>query len=444
MVDQAEYEKRLQNISNQARDGNPEAQYDLAILCSRHNIDLSLDWMKRSIEGGHVGAIYTLGAWYIQGTLIEVDLEKGHQMLKHASDLKFSDATLMRAALIVNGIGVKASWPEALELVLESAEGGYSRAVSQLAFLCLMEGGKKARDEGNKLLQAAAEGSDMIAMYTYAKQVLESTAYDKPKDRAVVLMALAAKAGHPFAKNHPAIRGVAIPEQTPEASDISGEINWTAVREVLSKPPIPPTPKAKILRKDPYIATFPGFCTEDETDYVVAMAARHVTPSQVVDPISGKHIEDPYRTSSDMRFWHTFQDLVIFCINLRIAKATGEPLSHQEMLGVLRYEPGQQYKPHGDYLLPDMQGRNPEVDRSGQRIKTFLIYLNDDYIGGETEFVNIDLKARGAKGEGLVFHNVASDGVPDPKTIHAGRPVTGGVKWLTTMWIRDREYRFRD
>ncbi|MCH8172886.1 MAG: 2OG-Fe(II) oxygenase [Proteobacteria bacterium] len=263
-------------------------------------------------------------------------------------------------------------------------------------------------------------------------------------DRAVVLMALAAKAGHPFAKNHPAIRGVPIPEEMPEASDLSGKINWSAVREVLSKPPIPPTPKAKVLCKDPYIATFPVFLTEDEADYVVAMSARHVTPSQVMDPISGKQIEDPYRSSSDMRFWHTFQDLVIFCINLRIAKATGEPLSHQEMLGVLRYEPGQQYKPHGDYLLPDMQGRNPEVDRSGQRIKTFLIYLNDDYVGGETEFVNIDLKARGAKGEGLVFHNVASDGVPDPKTIHAGRPVTGGVKWLTTMWIRDREYRFRD
>jgi hypothetical protein len=444
MGDQAEFEKRFQNVINQAREGNPEAQYTLGIFYSNRDIDVSLKWMNRSIEGGHVGAIYTLGAWYIQGTLIEEDLEKGHQMLKHASDLKFSDAALMRAALIANGIGVKASWPEALELVLESAEGGYSRAISQLAFLCWMEGSKKAREEESKLLQAAAEAGDMIAMYTYAKRVLESGAGDKPKAGAVVLMALAAKAGHPFAENHPAIQGVPIPEEMPQASDIFEEINWTTVREVLARPPIPPTPKAKVLRKDPYIATFPGFCTEDETDYVVAMSARHVSPSQIMDPISGKQIEDPYRSSSDMRFWHTFQDLVIFCINLRIAKATGEPLSHQEMLGVLRYEPGQQYKPHGDYLLPDMQGRNPEVDRSGQRIKTFLIYLNDDYIGGETEFVNIDIRARGAKGEGLVFYNVSDDGTPNPKTIHAGRPVTGGVKWLTTMWIRDREYRFRD
>ena len=444
MVDQAEYEKRLQNVINQAREGNPEAQYALAVLYSRQNIDLSLDWMNRSIEGGHVGAIYTLGAWYIQGTLIGPDLERGHQMLKHASDLKFPDAALMRAALIANGIGVKASWPEALELVLESAEGGYSRAISQLAFLCRMAGGKKARDEGSKLLQAAAEGSDMIAMYTHAKQVLESGADDKLKAKAVALMALAAKAGHPFAETHPAIQGVPIPEEMPGASDIFEEINWTAVREVLARPPISPAPKAKVLCQDPYIATFPGFLTEDEADYVVTMASRHVTPSQVMDPISGKQIEDPYRSSSDMRFWHTFQDLVIYCINLRIAEVTGEPLSHQEMLGVLRYEPGQQYKPHGDFLLPDMQGRNPEVDRSGQRIKTFLVYLNDDFVGGETEFVNIGIRTRGAKGEGLVFHNVSDDGIPNPKTIHAGRPVTGGVKWLSSMWIRDREYRFRD
>ena len=444
MVDQAQYVQRLQNVMNQARDGNLEAQYALGVFYSSRDIDVSLKWMNRAIEAGHVGAIYTLGAWYIQGVLIKPDLEKGHQMLKHASDLKFPDAPLMRAALIVNGIGVTASWPEALELVLESAEGGYSRAISQLAFLCLMEGGKKARDEGSKPLQAAAEASDMIAMYSYSKRVLESAADDKFKARAVVLMALAAKAGHPFSKSHPAVQGVPVPEEMPEASNIFEEINWTAVRKVLAKPPIPPIPKPNVMCEDPYIATFPGFVTKDEADYMVAMAARHVTPSQIMDPVSGKLIEDPYRSSSDMRFWHSFQDLVIYCINLRIVQATGEPMSHQEMLGVLRYEPGQQYKPHGDFLLPDMQGRNPEVDRSGQRIKTFLIYLNDDYIGGETEFVNIDLRARGAKGEGLVFHNVASDGVPDPKTIHAGRPVTGGVKWLSTMWIRDREYRFHD
>jgi len=284
----------------------------------------------------------------------------------------------------------------------------------------------------------------MVAMYTYARRVLESTAADNIKTSAVVMMAMAAKAGHPFAASHPAVQGVSIPDEKPQATGMFDEINWAVVRAVLTEPPVPEAPKPNILSQDPYIATFSGFVTEDEADYVVAMASRHVTPSQVMDPISGKQIEDPYRSSSDMRFWHTFQDLVIFCINLRISKITGEPMSHQEMLGVLRYEPGQQYKPHGDYLLPDMQGRNPEVDRSGQRIKTFLIYLNDNYVGGETEFVNIDLRARGAKGEGLVFHNVSDDGIPNPKTIHAGRPVTGGVKWLTTMWIRDREYRYRD
>jgi len=443
MVDQAEYDKRLQNVVNHAREGNAEAQYALAVIYSRNNIDLSLQWMNRSIKGGNVGAIFTLGAWYIQGTLIDVDLERGHKMLKHAAALKFPDAVLMRAALIANGLGVKADWQEALNLILESSRGGYSRAISQLAFLCRMEGSETALNEGKKLMQAAAEGGDMIALYTYAKGVLEGNSDDKLKAKAVELMAMAAKIGHPFAMTHPAIRGVAIPEQFPKPSKVFDEISWTTVRETLTKAPVPSAPQPNILSNDPYIATFPGFLSKDEADYVVAMAARHVVPSQIMDPVSGKEITDPYRSSSDMRFWHTFQDLVIYSINKRISNITGEAMNHQEMLGVLRYEPGQQYKPHGDFILPDIQGRNPEVDRSGQRIKTFLIYLNDDFIGGETEFFDIKIKAKGAKGEGLVFHNVDKDGNPDLRTIHAGCPVTDGIKWLSTIWIRDREYRFR-
>ena len=445
MVDQQEYERRLANVVQQAQAGNPEAQYALAILYSQRNIEQSLDWMTKSIEGGHVGAIYTLGAWYIQGTLIAPDYEKGHRLLKQASDLNFADADLMRAALIANGIGVEADWQEALELVLEKAEGGNPRALSQLAFLCFMVDDAKARAEAQNLLQAAAGAFDPIAIYRHGLEVLASTAGPEEKARAKSLLALAAKTGtHPLLQNHPAIAGVQAPEALPEPTGVFDAINWTTVREVLHEVPVPNTPAPNVLYENPYIATYPGFLTPDEADYVVAMAGRHVTPSQVMDPISGKQIADPYRSSSDMRFWHTFQDLVIYAINCRISRATGEPMSHQEMLGVLRYEPGQQYKPHGDYLLPDMQGRNPEVDRSGQRIKTFLVYLNDSFEGGETEFINIGLKAKGARGEGLVYHNVDVKGVPDPKTIHAGLPVKNGIKWLSTMWIRDRKYRYHD
>ena len=61
---------------------------------------------------------------------------------------------------------------------------------------------------------------------------------------------------------------------------------------------------------------------------MVASAARHLTPSQVIDPITGEQIKHDYRTSSDMRFWHAFQDLVIYCFLLRISQATGLPITN--------------------------------------------------------------------------------------------------------------------
>jgi len=75
-----------------------------------------------------------------------------------------------------------------------------------------------------------------------------------------------------------------------------------------------------------------------------------------------------------------------------------------------------------------------------ERVKTFLIYLSEGYEGGETEFIKLGLKLKGNKGDGAMFINVDSDGGPNRLTLHAGRPVTKGVKWLSTLWIRDRDY----
>ncbi len=100
----------------------------------------------------------------------------------------------------------------------------------------------------------------------------------------------------------------------------------------------------------------------------------------------------------------------------------GEPLQ------VLRYAPGQEYRPHFD-----------AIDRAdNQRVLTFLVYLNDGYEGGETRFLHSGLTVKGKKGDGLLFRNAGQDGRPDPNSQHAGLPVTSGEKFLASRWIRQR------
>jgi hypothetical protein len=79
-----------------------------------------------------------------------------------------------------------------------------------------------------------------------------------------------------------------------------------------------------------------------------------------------------------------------------------------------------------------------EIAQRGQRIVTFLVYLNDGYAGGETEFPRLDIKHKGRAGEGLSFSNALADGRSDLRTLHAGRPPTRGDKWIVSQFVRDR------
>ena len=93
-----------------------------------------------------------------------------------------------------------------------------------------------------------------------------------------------------------------------------------------------------------------------------------------------------------------------------------------------RYAPGQQYRPHLDTL--------PNADN--QRIRTAILYLNANYQGGETAFPLLGFTVAPCVGDLLVFDNVDASGLPDPRSRHAGLPVTGGTKWVATRWIRAR------
>ncbi|MEE8294425.1 MAG: 2OG-Fe(II) oxygenase [Sphingomonadales bacterium] len=443
MVDPKEYQRRLQNIIQQAKGGNTDAQYALAVITSRQNIENSLGWMQKAIDGGHAGAVYTLGAWHIQGTLIDQDFDKGRALLGKASAMNFDDADMMLAALNANGVGVTRDWQAGLAIVIKKAREGSARALCQLAFLCFMK--SDAGEVGETLLQAAAERFDMLALFAYAKRVLDKKDTGPEAEKAKMFMAVAAQRGkHPGALIFPGVEGFSVPEVLPEPTFEPADLDWALIESYFPTPPLPENLSSNMLRESPHIEVFPGFFTFEETDYLIGMSVRHLNPSQVVDPITGKFIQDEYRSSSDMRFWPTLQDLVVYSILERISVASGEPIKNQEMLGILKYEPGQEYKPHGDFLTPDFSGKNPEVERSGQRKKTFLVNLNEEFTGGETEFVNIGLKTRGKKGDGLMFINVTEANEPNTLTIHAGRPIIEGIKWLSTMWIREKEYKSHD
>jgi prolyl 4-hydroxylase len=174
---------------------------------------------------------------------------------------------------------------------------------------------------------------------------------------------------------------------------------------------------------------FPGLFSPTECDLVLAAADRRYQPSTIISA-DGREVAHPLRSSEGAPLHWLIEDPAIYALNRRLAKVSGTCYEQAEPLLILRYQPGQEYRPHLD-ALPGL---------ANQRIMTALVYLNDSYLGGETQFTRLGLKVKGRKGDVLVFRNTQADGSPDPISEHAGLPVASGIKYLASRWIRATDH----
>jgi prolyl 4-hydroxylase len=192
------------------------------------------------------------------------------------------------------------------------------------------------------------------------------------------------------------------------------------------------TPEPRPLSDRPLVSACHAFATRDEFEYIGALGSPFLQPSSVVDPATGRVVPHPIRTSDGAVFGVHIEDLVVSAINRRIAAMTGTDYRQGEPLQMLRYQRGAEYRAHMDALASE----------PNQRILTVLLYLNQGYQGGETQFPRTGLSFRGNTGDALIFRNVTADGRPDQMALHVGAPVTGGTKLIATRWIRQQAFHF--
>ena len=184
----------------------------------------------------------------------------------------------------------------------------------------------------------------------------------------------------------------------------------------------------------PRIAVIEGCASHAECDWLIARARPELLPARVYDPLRGGSAVSLTRTNSSVGFDVAQSDIVFALLRARIEAIAG--VSYLEMSAVLHYLPGQEFKPHFDFLDPDKPGYTDDIQKRGQRVATFLVYLNEDYEGGETDFPRLGWRYKGRKGDALLFWNINPAGEMDQKTFHAGLPTTTGEKWLFSQWLR--------
>ncbi len=120
---------------------------------------------------------------------------------------------------------------------------------------------------------------------------------------------------------------------------------------------------------------------------------------------------------------------------------TGISLENQEMLQVVKYEPGGKFNPHFDACnIDDPEYKNRINHGSGQRIATFLVYLNDEFDGGETDFVDVGHKCIPKQGKAVLFWDTDEREEIIPLSRHMGCEVRGGNKWICTKWVHHKKW----
>ena len=103
--------------------------------------------------------------------------------------------------------------------------------------------------------------------------------------------------------------------------------------------------------------------------------------------------------------------------------AGADVISANERLRCYRYERGQRFAPHYDGAFV----------RNAQEMSrlTFMVYLNDDFTGGSTNFLHLEKRIEPRVGMALLFQH---------RLLHEGSEVTDGVKYVVRS---DVMYRAR-
>jgi prolyl 4-hydroxylase len=196
-------------------------------------------------------------------------------------------------------------------------------------------------------------------------------------------------------------------------------------------------PAVRVVFEKPRIVVIERFASVDECQWLIGRAASGLTRAKVYRGSSTPQIAQT-RTNQEMSFTIFNADVVLSLIRDRIAAVSGAPVTHFEVAKLLHYSPGEQFALHADFIEPNTPELAHELAARGQRSATFLIYLNDNYQGGATQFPRLDWQYRGGRGDALLFNNIDASGAPDHDTVHAGTPPTSGEKWVLSQWVRTR------
>ncbi len=311
-----------------------------------------------------------------------------------------------------------------------AAEGGEIRARTMLAKKYLTQEPFLV-DEGLALLSAAADAGDGEAAHVLATMSAGGLGVEQSWNAALDFTQRSAELGFGLARKELSyLAGAPAPEGT------SPENLWKALRDRVEIGALIACPPPKRAMKDPRVFVVENFASPEICDWLIARAKPHLVDARESDAKTGFDRSGHKRTNSLASFDLFRMDLIFSILWSRTAAATEIP-SGAEAPNIFRYAMGESYETHFDFI-ETQAGTGTGSPKAAQRVVTFLLYLNDDYEGGGTEFPAINWGYKGRKGDAMFFWNVDASGAPDKRSMHTGTAPIRGEKWVLSQWIQGR------
>ena len=184
----------------------------------------------------------------------------------------------------------------------------------------------------------------------------------------------------------------------------------------------------QVLCQKPEIFTIDNFIDKDLCDALIEWIEPNLQPSTVLDTTTSQRVFSDYRNS--YQWQPTKLDPVAVEVAQKVYDAFGLDSSQFQTPQFLRYEPGQYYKAHYDFYITQA---NKDTLKH-QRVRTFLLYLSDVEVGGETYFPKLKFGVAPKMGRLLSFRYDYDLAIFNDRTMHEAKPVKRGLKYCLTLW----------
>ncbi|EFC37869.1 predicted protein [Naegleria gruberi] len=135
--DEDEEEFGMENILELARQGDANAQYEVAdlFLNGMQSEYQALEWYLKAAKQDHAPAQYEVGNCYFFGRGTSKDLSSALEWFLKSADQEYPKALLMMGYLFENGVEVEKNFEKALEYYKKAAEKGDNQVKFTLALM---------------------------------------------------------------------------------------------------------------------------------------------------------------------------------------------------------------------------------------------------------------------------------------------------------------------